>query len=73
MQATDALTLIVMGYALALTMVVLLVAARRQPQTPTVVIQQAPESRDSYGCGSIILFALIAVGLVVFIGAFGGY
>lgn len=70
MQGENALTLLLIGYALGLTMALLIMMSKRQTQPPTVVIQQAPEERDALGgCGTILLVAIVAV---IMFALFGG-
>lgn len=72
MLSSNDLTLILIGYALGLTfMVIILMMSRSQTQPPTVIVQQPPEDSSPAGCGSlagiavIILFILILANFVM--------
>jgi hypothetical protein len=62
------INLFLAGYGMVATLVLILVlSVRRTAQPPIIVVQQERHNDDPLGCGTFLIFALLAFG-AVFIG-----
>ena len=60
--------LVLVGYAVAATLILILVVSmRRTPAPPTIVVQQERYNDNPLGCGMFLVFVLLSVG-AVFVG-----
>ena len=57
------LNLILVGYAMAATLLLILVInMRRTTQPPTIVVQRERDNDNPLGCGAFLIFVLLIVG-----------